>query len=112
MIKNDYNIVGPYNFKSNILPVKNSYRCISIIKTYKGALTLDQYVGMYQIFNKINYSDIKDIKLGEDEYYITKKKLDQNYPQYSVQITTYYNVYNLFNINQWFPHSIINSVNL
>ena len=95
-------LIGPMS-EVSFSNVNNKYDCLTVIKTYKATLTEQKYKSMYDEISMVKADRSKYKKIGKDEFYLVKKILDSAYPEYQVEITTYYNITYLPEFKAWLP---------
>ena len=99
-----YQVLNPFSY--TLLPEKilhSKHNCLVVIKTWQGCMDAKLYQRLYDEIKLLSYVSSKNSKYGRDDYYALKKKLDSRYPEYSVEVTKYYNVENLVALKSWHP---------
>jgi hypothetical protein len=102
IIKSHYDLIGPM-FENSLNNISKKYECLTVIKTYKANLTEHKYNRMYNEVAMVKADNLQYKKIGKDEFYLVKKILDNNYPEYQVQLSTYYNISYFPEFKSWLP---------
>jgi hypothetical protein len=100
--KGHYDLIGPME-ESSLNNISKKYECLTVIKTYKATLTAQKYKSMYEEVALVKADRSIYKKIGKDESYLVKKILDSTYPEYQVEITTYYNISYFPEFKSWLP---------
>ena len=101
-LKNDnFNIISPFSGEEIGYPIKNNYKCIFVLKTNIGHISRARYNAMFDIFDKARFESSSIQYYGRDDNYLLKRMLDKNYPEYSIELVSYFKVQNLKDLNTW-----------
>ena len=103
--KNGFYVIGPYSQEKFNRGLRSQYECIALLRTNIGVLSADQYERMYQSVDNIKYLSVQIKRYGRDNAFLIKRKLDKNYPEYSIELNTYYQATNLKGLNIWSANS-------
>ena len=101
----NYQLIGPLYKYGNLSLLDKSFKCVSVLKTYRGSMNSLQYEKLYSSLKLLIYDRIDSIYLGRDHNFSIKQKIDKYFPEYSVVITTYYNPVNINVLTDWIPSS-------
>ena len=99
-----YQVMDPYNAEP--LPkhlLASKHRCVVLLKTWPGSMNNNYYQRLYNELKQLKFTRSNASKFGQDAYYVIKNKLDARYPEYSVELTKYYQVENLAALKSWNP---------
>ncbi|MET3106066.1 hypothetical protein AAKU67_000543 [Oxalobacteraceae bacterium GrIS 2.11] len=98
---NGFNQVGPFDEKS-VNNFNKPFKCVTVVQSYVGNKFADEkFKNMMRELGQLKYGNSISKKLSRDDFYQLKRKLDSNYPEYPIQITTYYDVSYLPEFNSW-----------
>ena len=61
----------------------------------------DSVLGRFDIFDKARFESSSIQYYGRDDNYLLKRMLDKNYPEYSIELVSYFKVQNLKDLNTW-----------
>ncbi len=96
-----------YQVYSPLIDTKNinndSIRKVIVLKTYMGSIPPDHYKKLYESVESISDKNYKPIitKIGKDSFFNIKRKIEANYPEYSIEIIQYQNPKNLQQLQIW-----------
>jgi len=96
------NLTGPYVRKG--IELKDSYKCVFVVKTFPGSISNEQYEKMLTEFESLNFSNKTVFNLQEDSFYDYKVKLDSRYPRHAVTIIKLESSKNVRGMTTWLPH--------
>ena len=101
--KSSFKLVGPY--AKNKFEQKESYKCVYLIKTFRGSISNERYVKMLHEFEKLNFDNKTILYLQEDNLfnYSIKSNLDSSYPLYAISIIKLSDVNNIGVMASWVP---------
>jgi hypothetical protein len=101
--KERFNHIGPYD-ENSANNINRQFQCLTVIKTYVGSnYPGDKYSNMFAELGKLQFGSSVTKKLAHDDFYLAKQKIDGNYPEYTVEMTTFYDVRYLPPFNSWLP---------
>jgi len=100
--KSHYDLIGPMD-ESSFSNISKKYDCLTVIKTYKATLSERKYKSMYEEVGMVKANSSRFEKIGKDEFFLVKKILDNSYPEYQAEITSYYNISYLPEFIGWLP---------
>ena len=66
-------------------------------------MSKQRYQRLYDEIKLLSYASSKNYKYGKDDFYFLKNKFDSRYPEYSIEVTKYYEVENLTALESWQP---------
>jgi hypothetical protein len=89
--------------ESSFSNISKKYDCLTVIKTYKATLSERKYKSMYEEVGMVKANSSRFEKIGKDEFFLVKKILDNSYPEYQAEITSYYNISYLPEFIGWLP---------
>jgi len=101
LVRLSLNTSGPYLKKKIVL--KDSFKCVFIIKTFQGSISNERYGRMLHEFEKLNFSKKTFLNIQPDSFYNIKVKLDNRYPLHVVSIIKLENVDNVKVMASWLP---------
>jgi hypothetical protein len=96
-----------YHIYSPLIDTKNvntaSIKKVIVLRTYIGSIPPDQYKKLYTAVEFINGKDYKPkiTKIGKDNFYNIKRKIEASYPEYSIEISQYNKPKNLQQLLIW-----------
>jgi len=99
-----YRVLDPNSY--TLLPKQvllSKHKCLVVLKTWPGSMDAKQYQMLYDEIKLLSYASSVNSKFGRDDFYVLKNKFDSRYPEYSVEVTKYYDVKNLVALKSWQP---------
>lgn len=80
-------IISPYSQELNQSEIsRKNFKCGAAVKTYSGSLDPALVKKMYGELDAISNNLTESVYLGQDKYYRYKRLVDQNFPEYQVEI--------------------------
>jgi hypothetical protein len=102
--KAGYRVLDPDSYRLlTKQELRSKHNCVVVLKTWPGRIAPKKYQSMYDEIKLLKYTSSTNSKYGRDDFYLLKKKLDDRFPEYSVEVTKYYNVENIDTLSLWKP---------